>query len=84
MSMNIATEHKRLGYSEKINDPAFGEYLKQSGRWSLIFSLLLAVIAVAGFFIYGETSADMDNPEALYIGLRIGSMFVAIAIFQAL
>lgn len=73
-----------IGYSERISDPAFAEYLKQSKRWSLIFSLLLAVIAVAGFFIYGETSADMDNPEALYIGLGIGSMFVAIAIFQAL
>lgn len=49
-----------------------------------MFSFILAVIAVAGFFIYGETSIEMDNPQALYIGLGIGTMFVLIAIIQTL
>ena len=74
----------RVGYSKKITDPAFKKYIKQSKGWSLIFSLILAAVTVAGFFIYGETSVEMDNPQALYIGLAIGSMFVLIAILQNL
>jgi hypothetical protein len=74
----------RVGYSKKITDPAFKRYIQQSKRWSLIFSLILAVVAVAGFFIYGERSVDMENPQALYIGLAVGSMFVLIALLQNL
>ena len=48
----------------------------------MIFSLILASFAAAGFFIYGETSSEMNNPQALYVGLGIGSMFVIIAVFQ--
>ncbi|MFO7887671.1 MAG: hypothetical protein R6U59_05070 [Eubacteriales bacterium] len=73
---------KRVGYSKKITDPAFKKYLNQSKSWSLIFSLILATFAAAGFFIYGETSSEMNNPQALYVGLGIGSMFVIIAVFQ--
>ena len=47
----------RVGYSEKIHDPAFQKYLKNTNRWSSIFAGGLAVIAVAGFFIAGETGA---------------------------
>jgi len=72
----------RIGYSEKINDPAFAKYLKNANRWSGLFSLGLAVIAIIGFFVYGETSPEMDNPQALFIGLGIGGMFVSIALFQ--
>ena len=70
------------GFSKKINDPAFTRYIKDTNRWSAFFSLGLAVIAVAGFFIAGETSSDMENPESLYIGLVIGSMFLLIALYQ--
>lgn len=71
-----------IGFSSKINDPAFARYLKNSNRWSLIFSLILAAIAVFGFFMYGENSAEMDNPEALFIGIGIGAMFILIALIQ--
>ncbi|HUX96137.1 MAG TPA: hypothetical protein VMV47_10425 [Bacteroidales bacterium] len=72
----------RYGYSLKIDDPAMARYIRDTKRWSAIFSLILAVVAVAGFFIYGETSSEMDNPESLYIGIGIGSMFILIALFQ--
>ena len=72
----------KTGYSERINDPAFARYLKNTSRWSSLFSLILAVAAVAGFYIYGETSPEMDNPEALYIGLGIGGMFLLIALYS--
>ena len=72
----------RIGYSKKINDPAFANYLKNTNRWSGIFSIGLALIAIIGFYIYGETSSEMDNPQALFIGLGIGGMFVIIALFQ--
>ena len=75
----------RVGYSEKIHDPAFQKYLKNTNRWSSIFAGGLAVIAVVGFFIAGETGAGgMENPESLYIGLGLGGMFLAIAFFQIL
>ncbi len=70
------------GYSTKIDDPAMARYLRDTKRWSAIFSIILAVVAIAGFYIYGETSSGMDNPEALYIGMGIGSMFILIALFQ--
>ena len=72
------------GFSSKINDPAFAKYIKANNKWSVIFSLILAIAAVIGFFIYGETSAEMENPQALYIGLGIGGMFLVIALFQIL
>ncbi len=34
----------RIGYSKKINDPAFAKYLKNTNRWSGIFSIGLALI----------------------------------------
>lgn len=71
-----------VGFSSRINDPAFARYLKDSNHWSLIFASILAVIAVVGFFIYGQTSSEMDNPQALYIGLGIGGMFLLIAFGQ--
>jgi hypothetical protein len=71
-----------IGFSQKINDPAFAKYVKNSNRWSGYFSLVLAFVSVLGFFIYGEVSDDMENPESLYIGLVIGSMFIIIALFQ--
>ena len=72
----------KAGYSNRINDPAFARYLKNTSRWSSLFSLILAVASVAGFYIYGETSSEMDNPEALYIGLGIGGMFLLIALYS--
>jgi hypothetical protein len=70
------------GYSQKINDPAMAKYVKNANSWTAIFALILAVAAVSGFYIYGESSDEMGNPESLYIGLTIGSMFLLIAIFQ--
>lgn len=74
--------NNQIGYSKKINDPVFAKYINDTNRWSGYFSLGLAFFAVFGFYIYGETSSDMDNPEAFYIGLTIGSMFILIALFQ--
>ena len=71
-----------IGYSQKINDPAFAKYVKNSNSYSGYFSLGLAFVAVLGFFVNGEVSDDMENPESLFIGLGIGSMFILIAIFQ--
>lgn len=69
-------------FSSKIDDPAFAKYIKNSNQWAQYFSLGLAMIAVVGFYIYGETSSEMNNPEAFYIGLAIGGMFLLIALFQ--
>ena len=70
-----------IGYSERIHDPAFARYLKKTNHWSVIFSVILAVAAVIGFYIYGETSSEMENPQALFIGLGIGGIFLLIALY---
>lgn len=72
----------QIGYSQKINDPAFAKYIKDTYLWSGYFSLGLAFFAVLGFYIYGESSSEIENPGALYIGLGVGSMFILIALFQ--
>jgi len=71
-----------MAYSSKINDPAFDKFVQSTKKWSFQFSLILAVIAVAGFTIYGAVSDEMDNPEALLIGAVIGAMFLLIGIFS--
>lgn len=71
-----------IGYSQRIHDPAFARYLKNTNRWSAIFSMILAVAAVIGFYIYGETGREMENPQALFIGLGIGGMFLLIALYS--
>lgn len=73
------------GFSPHISDPAFGKYVKNSNLWAGIFSLILAIAAVIGFYIAGEAGAEgMSNPQSLYIGLGIGGMFLTIALFQIL
>ena len=73
-----------IGYSSRINDPAFAKYLKNTNRWAVLFSLILAIAALLGFYIYGETSSEMDNPQALIIGSAIAALFLLIALFQVL
>ena len=74
--------NNRAGFSDKINDPAFAKYLKNSNRWAAIFAVGLAVVAVSGFAIAGELGWDnMENPQALFQGLGVGGMFLLIALF---
>lgn len=73
------------GFSPRINDPAFAQYVKNTNRWSAIVSVILAVAAVIGFYIAGEVGAEgMSNPQSLYIGFGLGAMFLVIALFQIL
>ena len=76
---NAAQAVPGTGFSPRISDPAFKRYIKNSYRWSIIFSSFMAVAAVVGFYIAGETGAEMSNPESLYIGFVIGGIFLAIA-----
>lgn len=70
------------GFSDKINDPGFAKYLKNTNRWAAIFSGGLAVVAVIGFTIAGALGLDnMENPQAFFHGLGVGAMFLLIALF---
>ena len=73
-----------IGFSDKINDPAFAAYKRKAVTWSFLFSLILAVIAVVAFPIYGEKSGDIDWPNSLYYGMGIGGMFLIIALMQTI
>ncbi len=81
--LQAGADQKNLtGFSERINDPAFARYVKNSRKYSLVFSLVMAFVAVLGFAVAGEVSPEMDNPQSLYIGMVIGGMFLAIALYQ--
>jgi hypothetical protein len=73
-----------VGYSERISDPAFKKYIRNTKQWAGIFSMALAVIVTVSFTVYGHLSDEMDNPEAFYIGLVIGGMFMAIGLYRVL
>lgn len=82
----VTSGHNRgnlVGFSNRIKDPRFEKYIRDTSRWSILFSIILAFVAVIGFTIAGEMGADgMDNPQSLFIGLGIGGMFIIIALFQ--
>jgi hypothetical protein len=72
-----------IGFSERINDPAFVKYIKNTKRWAAIFSVGLALVAVVGFTIAGEMGVDnMENPQAFFYGLGVGGMFILIALYS--
>ena len=71
----------RSGFSPKINDPRFSQYINRTKKYRKQFGFGLAVLAILGFYLYGNFSNEIDNPEALYIGLVIGSMFLMIGLF---
>jgi len=71
-----------MAYSNKIHDQAFDKYLQNSKNWKFQFSLIIAALAIAGFWMYGAFSDEMDNPEALQIGLVIALMFILIGFFS--
>lgn len=71
-----------MAYSAKIHDPKFQAYKLRSKNWKLLFSFILAAIAVIGFYFYGETSPEMNNPEAIQIGMGLGLLFILIGIFS--
>jgi len=73
-----------VGFSLRINDPAFAAYQKKSTAWSFIFAGILALAAAVGFPVYGKVSRDIEWPGSLFYGLGIGGMFLIIALIQTL
>lgn len=73
-----------IGFSEKIYDPSFASFKNKSKAWSLMFAIVLAVIAAIGFPVYGNMSGEVDFPNSLYYGFAIGGMFILIAVIQTL
>jgi hypothetical protein len=73
-----------VGFSPKINDPAFAKYRKSSSKYALVFAAVLAVIAMVGLPIYGNASGEVEFPQSLYYGMILGGMFFLIAIVQTL
>ena len=83
MGDDSSIKGKLVGYSSRIDDPRFDRYRKHSVLWPIIFSIIIASVAVAGFYLYGMFSDEMDNPQALYIGLGICGMFFLLGLYSA-
>uniref|UniRef100_A0A832I7T5 Zinc ribbon domain-containing protein n=1 Tax=Pseudothermotoga hypogea TaxID=57487 RepID=A0A832I7T5_9THEM len=71
-----------VGFSDKINDPMYENYRKKARKWSFLFAIILAVVAIVGFVVYGEISGQIKMPHSLFYGLGIGALFIVIALLQ--
>lgn len=72
----------RVGYSSRIDDPAFDKYRKDVIKWTAVWAFGLPVLAVLGFLLYGAFGNEIGYPESLYYGLTIGGMFLLIGLFS--
>lgn len=68
-----------VGFSDKINDEAYERFRKRSGKMSIIFYSIVAIVAVAGSLIYGYFSNPVRLLDSLFYGLGIAAIFVAFA-----
>jgi hypothetical protein len=73
-----------MSFSPKIEDPALFQIQKRLRNMVFLFIIILFVIAVIAFPIYGNASGELDWPESLFYGIGIGGMFVTIAALQTL
>ena len=73
-----------VGFSPRINAPAFAKYKGKSVTWSFLFAAILGVVALVAFPIYGKISGDIAWPQSLYYGMGIGGMFLLIALLQTI
>lgn len=72
-----------VGYSDKIYDPRIAATLKKMNKSGMVFTLVLAVVAVIGFSVAGALEAGgFELPSAFFIGLALGGLLVVIALFQ--
>ncbi len=78
-----ATSSSLVGYSDKINDPRIAENLEKMNRSGMVFTMILAVLAVFGFSIAGALDlGGLELPTAFFLGLALGGLLIVIALFQ--
>lgn len=69
-----------VGFSPKINDPAFASHRRKSAMVSFIFAGIVTVIALIAIPIYGSNTGKYPWPNSLYAALGLSGMFWAIAL----
>jgi len=79
MKLGVKVNSNLIGFSDKINDPFFRKYIKNTNSYRKMFAIGLSIIITVAFFLYGQFSDEMDNPQALFIGLGIGIVYSLIA-----
>ena len=72
----------KLGYSDKINDPAFKSYVDKSKKTTSIVIIVLALLFVVGFYIFGEVSNMLGNPFALILGILLALVTLIVGLRQ--
>ena len=79
MKLGVKVNTNLIGFSDKINDPFFRKYVKNVSSYRKMFAIGLSIILTLAFFLYGHFSDEMDNPQAVLIGLGIGVVYSLIA-----
>jgi len=76
-------DNRPVGYSQKINDPRVAAVLKKIGSSGVVFTFILAALAVIGFTVAGAAQVGgFELPSALYMGLGFGGLLLVIALIQ--
>lgn len=77
------TNRKLVGFSDRINDPRIAAVMKKINSSGMVFTYILAVVAVLGFTVVGAAEVGgFELPSAAYMGLAIGGLLVVIGFFQ--
>lgn len=64
-----------IGWSERINDPLFAKYQKNSRLYMLLFALMISILVPAILFATGELSWDGEG--RLIVGVIAGLYFLS-------
>lgn len=71
-----------MAYSNKIDVPKFQEYIKNSKKYQNPMMFGIFFITIMGFYLYGKFSNDIDNSEAIRIGLTTGGVLLFLGLIR--
>lgn len=80
--MEKENNDKLMGYSSKINDPAFENYVRKTNRFVIIFTIIGALAFIIGFYITGLNSDEMSILESIIIGGGLAAMLIIIGFYN--
>jgi len=79
---NDVVDETLIGFSNKIDDPAFDEHIKKSRRVTIIFGVVMALVIILGAIIgsyFG--SVDLTSGTTLFTVLFLAAMFLIVSLW---
>ncbi len=74
----------KVGYSDRINDPAIRAAMKKNSKATVIFALIMVIVPIIGFVIYSQVTGNMELTRALMYGGIISAVFLLFAVISTI